>query len=310
MAIRFECTKCNNTLEVPDGSEGQQAKCPACSAVLEVPHTQSHDSERLPETHESVNPYASTSSPDSQGASSLAPLSKLSVQQVDVDWTLRATWQLFKVHCGILIGIFMIMVAAAMVSWMGFLIVRVATMAVAGQMNQATALSLTIGLGILENVISQVISLWFTIGSIRVMLQISRNQAPNLGLLLESAPFLLRTCLATLLFGILVLGGLILFIIPGIYVCLTYWNYNYFIVDRNCGVWEAFRLAKVHASGNRLSIFVIGLIFLVLGLLGFLACGVGWIATSPFCMLMLVITYLTMTGQPFAQPRIATNEPE
>ena len=99
-----------------------------------------------------------------------------------------------------------------------------------------------------------------------------------------------------------------LFILFILYIILTYWNYTYFIVDRNCGVIEAFRLAKVHASGNRLSIFVIGLIISGLGFLGVLACCLGWIATTPYCLLLLVITYLSMTGQPFVQPRVITNE--
>ena len=36
MAIQFSCTQCGNTLEVPDGTVGKQAKCPACSTVLPV----------------------------------------------------------------------------------------------------------------------------------------------------------------------------------------------------------------------------------------------------------------------------------
>ena len=309
MSIQFECTECGNTLEVPDGSEGQQAKCPACSAVVNVPHSQTHDPEGSPETHDPMNPYASTSTLDPQGTSSLDPVGELTVQQVDVGWTLKATWELFKVHFGILIGLFMIMVAAGIVTSVGLLIFRFAVMAITGEVNQPGEITPTmVGVSIFENLVNQLVSIWFTIGAIRVMLQISRNQPPNLGLLLQSAPFFIRTCLATLLFGILVVGGMILFIVPGIYIILTYWNYTYFIVDRNCGVIEAFRLAKVHASGNRLSIFVIGLIISGLGLLGVLACCLGWIATTPYCLLLLVITYLSMTGQPFVQPRVITNE--
>ena len=37
MAIQFNCSNCGNKLEVPDGSTGKQAKCPACSSVLPVP---------------------------------------------------------------------------------------------------------------------------------------------------------------------------------------------------------------------------------------------------------------------------------
>lgn len=309
MPIQFQCTECDNMLEVPDGSEGQQAKCPSCSAVVNVPHAQAHEPEPLPETNTHSNPYQSTSTLEPDGTSSLDPSGELTVQPIDVGWTLNATWELFKVHFGILIGVFMIMVAAGIVTSVGFLIFRLAVMAIIGEVPQPGEFSpTTLGLSIVENLVNQGISLWFTIGSIRIMLQISRNQPPDLSLLLQSGPFFIRTFLATLLFGILLIVGLILFIIPGIYVALTYWNYTYFIVDRNCGVLDAFRLARVHASENRLSIFVMGLIISGLGFLGVLACCLGWIATSPFCMLLLVISYLTMTGQPFVQPRTVTNE--
>ena len=309
MAINFKCTECDNMLEVPEGSEGQKAKCPACSAVVDVPYSQTYDTDRLPETNEPMNPYASTSAVEPQGIPSLAPSGELTVQQVDIGWTLKATWELFKVQFGILIGIFMILVAASIVTSLGLFILRIAVMAITGELNAPNAVAPTlIGLSIFENVISQLVNLWFTIASIRIMLQISRNQPADLRLLLQSAPFMIRTFLATLLFGIMMIGGLLLFIVPGIYVILTFWNYTYFIVDRNCGVFEAFRLANAHASGNRLSIFVVGLIISGLGLLGVLAFCLGWIATSPFCMLLLVITYLTMTGQPFVQPRVVANE--
>ena len=308
MSIQFDCTECGNTLEVPDGSEGQQAKCPACSAVVNVPHSKTPDPEGSPETPDPMNPYASTSTLDPQGTSSLDPVGELTVQQVDVGWTLKATWELFKVHFGILIGIFMIVVAAGMLTSFGLLALRFALLAITGDLNQPDAATpIMIAFGIFENVTSQLVNLWFTVASIRIMLQIARNQQPNLALLMQSAPFMIRTIFATLLFGILTLGGLILFIIPGIYVLLTYWNYTYFIVDRNCGVIEAFRLAHVHARGNRLSIFVLGLCIFGLGTLGVLAFCLGWIATSPFCLLLLVITYLSMTGQPFVQPRVAAN---
>ena len=307
MSIQFACVECNNTLEVPDGSEGQQAKCPACSAVVEVP-TASTPAPNPYETDQSVNPFAPTSAMDAQGSSSLAPSGELTVQQIDIGWTFKATWELFKVHFGILIGVFMLMMAAAFITSMGLLVLRLVVMAIAGEVNQPDAVTATtIGLGIFENVVNQAVSLWFTIGAIRIMLQISRNQQPDLGLLLQSGPFLLRTILATVLFGIMLMVGLILLIVPGIYIALTYWNYTSFFVDRNCGVMEAFGLAQVHARGNRLSIFVLGLCIFGLGTLGVLAFCLGWIATSPFCMLLLVITYLSMTGQPFVQPRVAAN---
>ena len=96
--------------------------------------------------------------------------------------------------------------------------------------------------------------------------------------------------------------GLILLIVPGIYIAATYWSYMYFLVDRNCGVFESFQLAGMHAPGNRMQAVLLGIMAIGLSFLGLLACGVGMLVTVPLVMLMIVIAYLMMTGQPFVQP--------
>jgi phage FluMu protein Com len=40
MPIEFRCTQCNRLLRTADGTEGKQAKCPQCGAVLTVPAPQ------------------------------------------------------------------------------------------------------------------------------------------------------------------------------------------------------------------------------------------------------------------------------
>ena len=188
-----------------------------------------------------------------------------------------------------------------------FFILRLVLLAINGFNPPADPFSAQqIAFGIVNNLTTQLVNLWMGIASIRMLLQIARNQPVDFGLFLQSTPFMLRSFLATILFGLMTLAGLILFIIPGFYVMLTYWNYNYFIVDRNCGVMESFRLAGKHAEGNRLSVLVLALIFFGLGVLGMMAFCIGWIVTAPLSMLMMVIAYLTMTGQPFVQPRINT----
>jgi hypothetical protein len=70
---------------------------------------------------------------------------------------------------------------------------------------------------------------------------------------------------------------------------------------------ESFKLCRIHAEGNRMSILVLVLISMGLGTLGCLALCLGWIVTTPFSVFMFAIAYLTMTGQPFVQPRVPAN---
>jgi len=305
MPIQFECTTCENTLEIPNGSEGQQAKCPACSAIMDVPHAQTSGSNPLHETNENTNPYANTSTVNVQGPSWLNETSEITVQQIDIGWTFQATWELFKARFAILIVLFVVMLVAAIITSVGLSAFRVALEAIADLPGQD--LAAVIGLAIFQNLTGQLVNTWFGIALIRIMLQIARNQPTDLALLLQSSPFMIRSFLATLLFSLMIGVGLLLFIVPGIYVMLTFWNFNYFIVDRNCGIIESFRLASAHANGNRLSILVLFLIAGGLNTIGMFAFCIGWVAAAPFCMLMLVIAYLSMTGQPFIQPRVIPN---
>ena len=70
MVIRFNCEQCDNELEVPSGSEGRKAKCPACSHVLQVP------------TAETSGP-AATQPESSQAANDAGPEERLEEGPVD-----------------------------------------------------------------------------------------------------------------------------------------------------------------------------------------------------------------------------------
>jgi len=37
MAIEFQCSECGKLLSVPDGSEGKEARCPSCQAIMDIP---------------------------------------------------------------------------------------------------------------------------------------------------------------------------------------------------------------------------------------------------------------------------------
>ena len=39
MPIEFPCSQCEKTMQAPDGTEGKKARCPACSAITQIPDT-------------------------------------------------------------------------------------------------------------------------------------------------------------------------------------------------------------------------------------------------------------------------------
>jgi hypothetical protein len=80
MPIEFPCSQCGKVLRVPDGSGGKQAKCPHCTAVVEVPAAAPPPAgddkykvaspEPSPGSQAGVNPFA-----DAKGASPISETS-------------------------------------------------------------------------------------------------------------------------------------------------------------------------------------------------------------------------------------------
>ncbi|MGI9472378.1 MAG: hypothetical protein ACR2NZ_12635 [Rubripirellula sp.] len=302
MAIEFRCNVCDNLLEVPEGSEGKQAKCPACSKVLTVPGGDSGASvnqeptARQNETLSSapINPYASTAFDEPRET---VP-GELSVQPIDLGLALSAGWGIFKANAGLLIGALLITVVVGI----GVGVMRGIVETVLEEMGNANG-GLVLSVSVAFELVTQIINVWFTIGSIRIYLAVARQQPADISMLFMSGPLMVRGVICTFLFTIAVIIGLLLLIVPGIYIGVTYWSYMYFLVDRNCGILDAFGLAGRHASGNRLSALAIFLICFGLFILGVFTLCLGFLVIMPFIFAILAVAYLMMTGQRFVEPQ-------
>ena len=76
MPIQYNCQHCNQLLNVPDGSEGKQCKCPHCGSVMAAPR-QAQTSGPFSSPHSSPlphNPYAASGGQFHSTAHHRAPL--------------------------------------------------------------------------------------------------------------------------------------------------------------------------------------------------------------------------------------------
>ncbi len=309
MPIEFVCEGCQQRLRVPDDSAGKPAKCPNCGRILTVPTTAPSafagaigDVASVPMSDVSAGSSAAPRNPYASPATAQEPLPQLgmgalSVQVIDTGLAFSTAWDLFKINAGILVGAYVIQIACSM----GISIAGTAAQTVLAQVLGDPKSIAIVLVNVGTSILNQTVQLWLAIGFLRITLAIARNRPAEIGMLFSGAPYLLRYIGAAILFGIVLMVGFLLLIIPGIYIALTYWSYMYFLVDRNCGVMESFQLAGKHASGNRLNALVLGLIAIGLSLLGLMACGVGILISAPLVMMMFTIAYLMMSGQSYSQ---------
>lgn len=101
----------------------------------------------------------------------------------------------------------------------------------------------------------------------------------------------LNYILGSILYGLIVLGGLILLIVPGIIWGLKYSQYAYLIVDKNMGFIEALKESGRITAGSKGKILLLGLSSIGVVLLGALALVVGLLWAIPTAMIAWAYVY-------------------
>lgn len=160
-----------------------------------------------------------------------------------------------------------------------------------------------------SQIFSFVISTWLNLGLVIYFLKIARGQSTDIGDLFRGGPYLLRALGGWILFFIAFYIGLILCVVPGVYIALRYGLFSAVIVDRDAGVFESFSVASDLSSGNKLSMFVLGIIAFLLAILGFLMLCVGIIFTSAYTYAIFSVMFVAMCGQATAE-RFYSTQPQ
>lgn len=112
---------------------------------------------------------------------------------------------------------------------------------------------------------------------------------------------------ASVLYGLIVAGGLILLIVPGVIWAIRFGFYGYFIIDRKCSALDALKQSSALTRGERGNLFVFGLAMLGVNLLGAACLGVGLLVSIPLTWLAAASVYRRL--QSTAVPQTSTEQP-
>jgi uncharacterized membrane protein len=102
--------------------------------------------------------------------------------------------------------------------------------------------------------------------------------------------------LLNLLIFLLVLLGLIMLVIPGIYFAVSYVFSHLFVWFYDKDPSEAMRLSKLTVSGNFWQIILLFLILAGINLLGIMAMGIGILLTMPFSFCVVYAAFDDLIG--------------
>jgi hypothetical protein len=146
----------------------------------------------------------------------------------------------------------------------------------------------------LSLIISQIVSVFLSLGATRIGLNLVSGKEFNLGMLFGGGKLLLPAVAATILYGLMVFIGLLLFIIPGVYVAMRYGQYLTAMVDRNLGIMESFQYSSSITTNNLINLFLLALLGIFISLAGCLALCVGLLFAIPVVWLGWVVAYRWM----------------
>jgi len=312
MAIEFRCPGCNRRLRVGEAVAGKRAKCPECGTVLIVPSASAAAPATAPAAAPAPAPQprpapgglppAAAPPPQPGPPAGQAPAAggEIRPTRIALGEVYSRTWAILKSQFGTCLVAMLAVVGIVFEANIAVFIVNI-VLAVArlpSTMRTLVMFPLNLGCGVL--------GFWLQIGQGLFFLKIARGERADLADLFTGGPYFGRILGAGILFLLMYFVGLVLFVIPGIIVALMFSQFYLLILDRNVGVIESLELSKDVTEGNKLTLFLINLVAVVLMFVAMIPCGLGLIVAVPFFALLMPVTYLMMTGQPTAAERLAT----
>jgi hypothetical protein len=149
-------------------------------------------------------------------------------------------------------------------------------------------------LSLQSSLISTVFSVFLMLGLTRIGLRLVSGKPFDIGMLFSGGKWLLKGLPAYVMFMIMLAGGLILFVVPGIIVFLRFGMYQNAIVDRDMGIIRSLGYSWELTKGNGLNLFVILLFCVLIFFAGCLAMIVGLLFAFPMMFLLWTVAYRWM----------------
>ena len=185
---------------------------------------------------------------------------------------IRESWNLFKVHWGVLWGALAVVIA-----------VNVALGYASDKQDASTVF--------LVSVFSLLVGYYLQLGLMRLSLDLIDGKQASVRQLFDEYPLVLRYIGASIVYSLIVIAGLLLLIVPGIIWSIKYSQYGFLMLDKNLGVMESISMSGKVTDGAKTELFWIGIVVGLLMLVSIIPFGLGLIATIPMSVLVGPLLY-------------------
>lgn len=165
--------------------------------------------------------------------------------------------------------------------------------------------------------LSNLVTVFMMLGFTKIGLNVVSGKPFHVGMLFGGGRWLLHGFLGYICYFLMIAVGLVLLIVPGIYLMMRFGMYQNAIVDKNLNFIDAFKYSSRITKGNKLSLFVIFLFSFGIMLAGCIALVVGMLFAYPLIWLTWTVAYRWMQyggravmDDPMTQKPLLANAPE
>ncbi len=135
------------------------------------------------------------------------------------------------------------------------------------------------------------------IGLLRIALKLCDNLKQEFSDLFSCFPLFFKYLGGMTLYGLIVLGGLILLVVPGIIWAVKFQYYGYCIVDKKMGPVAALKKSAAMTRGTKGDLLLFNLLLIGINILGLIALFIGLFATIPVTLIAQTRVYRILSEQ-------------
>ena len=136
-----------------------------------------------------------------------------------------------------------------------------------------------------------------SMGLIKLALSYCDSKKGEFSYLFSNYRLFFKYFFGSILYALIVIGGLILFIIPGIIWAIMFQFFPYFVVDKGLGPIEALKKSAAITSGAKWTLFLFCILACLINLLGALCLMVGLFVTIPVTLVAYAAVYRKLLNQ-------------
>jgi uncharacterized membrane protein len=146
-------------------------------------------------------------------------------------------------------------------------------------------------------ILGWIIAIVLGIGLKKIALSFCHEQKPPVGTLFDAWDCFWRYVGTAILYGLIMLCGFILFIVPGIIWSVKFGLSFYFVIDKGLYPIQALKASSRTTMGVKWELFGFGILCGLINFLGLLCLIVGIFAAYPTVMVASALVYRQLTAQ-------------